>query len=94
MIIGITESEYKEILSIITKYSGEFYAYGSRVKGDFTKSSDLDIMIKSNDFDNIILQLKEDFDSSHLPYIVNFIDENKITEKFYSYIKDDLVKLS
>ena len=43
MLKGVTPEEYKEILSILKKYNAKFYAYGSRVKGDYTKSSDLDI---------------------------------------------------
>ena len=91
---GVTQEEYNEILSILVKYDAEFYAYGSRKKGDYTKSSDLDIMVKTNDFDQIIGSLKEDFDNSHISYIVNFTDGNNISEQFYSYIKNDLVKLN
>lgn len=93
MLKGVTPEEYKEILSILKKYQGEYYAYGSRVKGDYTKSSDLDILVNSQDFEYFINSIKNDFDNSHIPYIVNFIDKNNITEEFYSLIKNDLVKL-
>ena len=52
------------------------------------------MMVKTNDFDQIIGSLKEDFDNSHISYIVNFTDGNNISEQFYSYIKNDLVKLN
>ena len=46
MIKGVTENELKIIKEILFRYPYEFYLYGSRVKGDFTKSSDLVILIK------------------------------------------------
>ena len=93
MIKGVTPNEYNEILNILNKYDGEFFAYGSRVKGDFSKSSDLDILIKSNNYENIINNLKSDFDNSHISYIVNFTNANTISEDFYNLIKNDLVKI-
>ena len=93
MLKGVTPEEYKEILSIFKKYDAEFYAYGSRVKGDYTKSSDLDILVNSDNYDRIYRDLKEDFNNSHIPYIVNFVDKNNISDEFYSFIQKDLVKL-
>lgn len=93
MLKGVTPEEYKEILSILKKYNAKFYAYGSRVKGDYTKSSDLDILVNSDNYNHIYRNLKEDFDNSHIPYIVNFIDKNNISDEFYSFIQKDLVKL-
>lgn len=92
MLKGVTPEEYKEILSIFKKYDAEFYAYGSRVKGDYTKSSDLDILVNSQDFEYFINSLKNDFDNSHIPYIVNFVDKNSVSEEFYSFIQKDLVE--
>ena len=91
MIKGVTEKEYSIIKDILKNYSGEFFAYGSRVKGDFSQLSDLDILVKSND--NIIPELKEKFDKSYLPYIVNFTDYHSINEQFYNLIKSDLIEL-
>lgn len=93
MLKGVTPEEYIEILSILMKYDADFYAYGSRVKGDYTKSSDLDILVNSGNYDYIYRDLKDDFDNSHLPYIVNFVDKNNISDEFYSFIKNDLVKI-
>lgn len=91
MIKGISEKEYKIIKSILQKYNAKFYAYGSRVKGDFSELSDLDILVESQK--NIIPELKEKFDTSYLPYIVNFTDANCVDKKFYNLIKNDLTEL-
>lgn len=93
MIKGITETELKIIKNIIKNYNAKFYAYGSRVKGDFDSLSDLDILVKSDDYENIITSLKENFDNSSLPYVVNCTDYNNIDSNFYKLIKNDLVEI-
>ena len=95
MKLGITEKEHNIILNILKEYFDKyaFYYYGSRIKGTFNKTSDLDILIKGNQempLKNLV-ELKEKFDESKLPYIVNFTDYNNIDDNFYSLIKDDLV---
>ena len=44
--LGITDNEHNIILNILKEYSDKysFYYYGSRVKGTFNKTSDLDIL--------------------------------------------------
>ena len=94
---GVSEEELKIIESIIASYKKkyDFFAYGSRVKGNFRELSDLDIMIMGNNPINIndIEELKEKFDNSQLPYIVNFVDFSSLTESFYNMIKNDLIKI-
>lgn len=93
MIKGVTEKENLIIKNILNQYPCEFYAYGSRVKGNFSALSDLDILVKSNNFDNIITELKDKFDKSSLPYVVNFTDFNSIDKNFYALIEKDLIQL-
>lgn len=95
MIKGITEKEESIIKKILAKYPYEFYYYGSRVKGDFTKSSDLDILIESapeikqSDIEN----LEKEFNESLIPYRVNFSRRDRMEDYFYELIKDNLVKV-
>lgn len=91
MIKGITKKEFKIIKEILQNYDAKFYAYGSRVKGDFSELSDLDILVKSDK--DIIPELKYKFDQSYIPYIVNFTDTKSIDENFYNLIKDDLTEI-
>lgn len=92
--LGITDNEHNIILNILKEYSDKysFYYYGSRVKGTFNKTSDLDILIKGEQEMPLkdLVELKEKFDESRLPYIVNFTDYNSIDERFYNLIKADL----
>jgi len=95
MIKGITEQEEKIIINILYPYKNDFsfYYYGSRVKGNFEKTSDLDILIKGKEkMPFMTLQtLKKMFDISSLPYVVNFSDYHLITMDFYENIKPSLV---
>jgi type I restriction enzyme S subunit len=97
MAIGITEQEQQIIIDILNKYFDKysFYYYGSRVKGTFEKNSDLDILIKGNSEMPLSLlgEIKEDFDNSKLPYVVNFSDYYSLDKDFYSRIEKDLLPL-
>lgn len=96
MIKGVNEKEEAIIKSILADYPYEFYYYGSRVKGDYTKSSDLDILLKSDEevpysvMDDIELK----FNESLIPYVVNISQFINMDEHFYNLIKDDLVKIA
>jgi len=95
--LGITEKEHNIVLEILKEYFDKysFYYYGSRIKGTFNKTSDLDILIRGNQEMPLrdLVELKEKFDESKLPYIVNFTDYNNIDEKFFNLIKEDLVQV-
>jgi len=97
MIKGLNKQEEELINSIIEPYKKEyeFFYYGSRVKGNFEKTSDLDILIKGEKSIpySSLETIKFMFDKSNLPFIVNFSDYNNIDENFYNMIKKDLVKI-
>lgn len=93
MIKGVTAKEEKIIKDILEKYPYEFYYYGSRVKGGYTKASDLDILMKGGDY-GIIERIKLEFNNSYIPYIVNISRYEDMDEHFYKLIEKDLVKIS
>ena len=93
MLKGVTKEENLIIKNILSVYNAQFYAYGSRIKGDFSGLSDLDILVKTDNFDSIITELKNKFAQSRLPYVVNFTDFNSINTNFYKLIEKDLVEL-
>ncbi len=95
MISGITENEEAIIKKILKGYPYEFYYYGSRVKGDYTKASDLDILVKSKDtVDYLILAvLEREFNESKIPYRINLSDYSQMDKSFYKLIEPTLVKI-
>lgn len=94
MIKGITQNEQKIIKEILKQYPYDFYYYGSRVKGDFTKSSDLDILLKTNQnvSISILKEISDKFNQSKIPYIINISDYNKMSEDFIRLIEPTLIK--
>lgn len=95
MVKGVTSKEETIIKEILKEYPYEFYYYGSRVKGDYTKSSDLDILIKSDTpIPTLIMnELSTKFNESKIPYIVNFSDFNLLEDNFIKHIQPTLVKI-
>ena len=95
MVKGVTSKEETIIKEILKEYPYEFYYYGSRVKGDYTKSSDLDILIKSDiPIPTLIMnELSTKFNESKIPYIVNFSEFNLLEDKFFKHIQPTLVKI-
>mgnify|MGYP004647895317 FL=1 len=92
---GLTEQEETIVKEILKPYFSkyDFYFYGSRVKGNFRPLSDLDILMKSNSEINLndIDEIKENFDESDLPFVVNLAYD--VDEKFYNLIVCDLIKV-
>ena len=93
---GINESQFNIIRKIIKNYPNlDFYIYGSRVNGNFSTNSDLDIIAKNSDeipYD-ILEELKFKFDQSDLPFIVHISDFHKIDSCFLNLIKNSMIKL-
>ena len=96
MIKGVTAKEESIIKEILKKYPYEFYYYGSRVKGDYTKSSDLDILVKSNKQIpiSVLEEMCVNFNESKLPYIVNVADYNLLEDSFFKLIEPTLIPIS
>lgn len=95
MIKGITEKEEEIIKQILAEYPYKFYFYGSRVKGDFTRASDLDILIKSDNIlpDYELATLNILFNKSKIPYRINFSQYGTMDKKFYKLIESSLVEV-
>ncbi len=93
--IGVSAEELRILKDIFAPYARmfRFACYGSRVKGGFDKTSDLDVLIcgQSAVPREIVENIKNACDNSRLPYIVNFADRWKIDENFYALIEKDLV---
>lgn len=94
-VLGVSEYEENIIKDILKSYPYTFYYYGSRVKGDYTKSSDLDILIKSDAEipTSTMEKISLEFNESNIPYIVNLSDYQKLDKNFYNLIEPTLVEI-
>ncbi len=93
---GMTSEEQQAVEEILAPYMNDysFYYYGSRVKGNFSNLSDLDILIEGDISPDKLSKLKYEFNESiKLPFIVNLALKNSMDEYFYNLIKNDLVKV-
>ena len=84
--ISVSSKEFDIIINILHSHikKGKVYAFGSRHKNNNRKFSDLDIAIDTGEklsfeFLNI---LKDAFEENDLPYRVDIIDYNNISDKF------------
>lgn len=93
MIKGLTPDEHQAVWSILKAYPYRFFYYGSRVTGGFSRASDLDLLVKGpKTLDLSVLEdIRQRFDCSALPMVVNLVDYHQLSERFYRNIADDLV---
>ena len=92
-LMGLSESDeilFKEILNTIP-YA--ISAYGSRVKGNYKKLSDIDLCIMEEVDDLTLFHIKEQFSDSDLPMKVDLKRWSDLSADFQSLIQADLQKL-
>ncbi|MCE8163114.1 MAG: nucleotidyltransferase domain-containing protein [Candidatus Moeniiplasma glomeromycotorum] len=78
------------IQSILSKYPYKFYAYGSRVKGNARRLSDLDLCYFENIPDSVVFQIKDEFTESNLPFLVELVAWKNMRPIFQQAIQSDL----
>lgn len=86
--------EHLEIVKHLLKSRAggrEVWVYGSRVKGNARKYSDLDLVIKGNRRiqQSVLLELKDAFEESDLPFCVDVLDWNRISDEFKKQISEN-----
>lgn len=94
MALEIEKKHLKIIKDILSKYPYSFYAFGSRVTGKAKQYSDLDLCFKDNIKDLELFNIREDFEESDLPYTVDLINWNTISDDFKKNIKEYLIDLN
>ncbi len=94
----ISSSELKFIEDVFLKNlpGAEVFIFGSRATGEnLKKTSDLDLVIKSSSkitFNQMFL-LREALQESNLPYRVDLLDWDNLSEEFKNNIVPDFQKI-
>lgn len=94
------ESNHLELIKQILKTfvpDASIYVFGSRAKNCAKPYSDLDLAIDLNGqkFDlSALAKLKSAFEQTTIPYTIDIVDLNGISDEFRNNIKNDLVKLN
>lgn len=94
--IDLDEKYINFLKKIISCYLDDYklYMFGSRVNGNARKYSDIDIAIKSDKLTSSIKsKIELDFENSTLPYEVDVVDLNTISDDFKNLIKNTLVEI-
>ena len=93
--VFITPEDYRILSAILDDYPYEVIVFGSRMKGTQKKFSDLDLCLKSIqpiDLSSIGL-LKVALSESNLPFSVDVIDYQDISESFKKIIDTEGVNI-
>ena len=91
--IQIEKQDFQTLKQILDKYPHNFYAYGSRVKGNARQFSDLDLCYQEEIPLETVCQIKEELEESNLPFIIELVNWKHMRPSFQENIKQDLVKI-
>lgn len=81
------------VKNILAKYPHKFCVFGSRTKGNPKRYSDLDICIMDEIKDLELSYIEDEFENSDLPFKVDLIVWNNISDEFKDIIRNDLSDL-
>ena len=79
---GLPDETYNKIKSVIEKYANyEFKLFGSRAKGNYHASSDIDIAILGNISKEDEFLIQNEFDKIDTAYKIDIVFVAKITKQ-------------
>ncbi|SCX76642.1 HI0074 family nucleotidyltransferase substrate-binding subunit [Alkaliphilus peptidifermentans] len=89
---GLSKKTFYHIINILKKYSvcvEKAILFGSRARGDYKKSSDIDIAIKFRKDDLRLYQIKDELLQQNIVYTLDIIDYDKVSN---NKLKSDIIK--
>jgi predicted nucleotidyltransferase len=96
--IDLPQEQLDQIRAIVRQHvhGGEVFAFGSRVSGRARKFSDLDLMIKADGTVpwRTLADLREAFEGSDLPIVVDVVDWNSCSEQFRKQVGGALERIA
>ena len=88
-VIRLAEETLTQSLSLL--------AYGSRVTGDAHDTSDLDLILKTDDNSRVniddFVNFKEALQNSNIPIIVQVLDWQRVPESFHKNILENCIEM-
>lgn len=94
MKFGLTDISYEKIRKVIEKYNEyTFNVFGSRARGDYSETSDIDIVVMDDIDAKTRFNIMNDFDLIDIPYTIDLVFIKSVTKKeFLESIERDGVK--
>ena len=90
--LNVKREYLNELINIFNNYcpKAEIWAYGSRVNGDCHSGSDLDLVVKSFNSDDVYLsELKTLLSESNIPFMVDIHEYDYLPKSFQKEIELD-----
>lgn len=91
MTLEIEQKHIQLIDKILAEYDYSFFAFGSRVKGQCKKFSDLDLFYFEEISNIDLLRLEESFEESDLPFKVDIVCFKKCDQDFQAVMLQDYI---
>lgn len=83
---GLSDRDISSLRSIFSEWPDvKFIVYGSRARGDYRPSSDIDIALEGNVSISEVAQLEERLDDLLLPYRIDLIRYNNLQNDALKY---------
>ncbi len=79
---GLTKTDFYKIVNVLKRYSGEVeraILFGSRARGDYKGTSDIDIALVFRYDGSQLNRIKSDLNSENIIYTMDIIDYNKVS---------------
>lgn len=92
--IQLLDKHKEIIISVIKNYPYKFYVFGSRSTGKAKKFSDLDLCIKGTSDIFVAGKIESELCESDLPFKVDVVLWNNLSDDFKNQIKPDLKPFS
>lgn len=92
----LSQREESIVKDILMSTTVDVYAFGSRVRGTARQDSDLDLCLRSPRGQvplEEMARLRELFEASSLPFVVDIVDYQNLSEPFKKAIDRDGLKL-
>jgi len=87
---GISKEDFYTIINVFKEYSeiiNKVIIFGSRARGDYRKTSDIDLAIVFRKNNSMIYKILEDLETKNIIYTFDAIDFDKVTnERLKNYI--------
>ena len=96
--IDLPQDQLDQVRAIVRQHvhGSEVYAFGSRVSGRARKFSNLDLMVKADATVpwRTLADLREAFEVSDLPILVDVVDWSTCSEQFRRQVGDALERIA
>ena len=97
MKFGLTEQQYSYIQEIVVlplKNEGaSIWVFGSRARGDHSRFSDFDLMVKSKvDVSTLVSRIQENLENGNFPYKVEIVQSKDFAESYREGFEKDKVE--